>query len=61
MNIRRTSAIRVGEEIANAGQGNRVSPQVQAASNEIVPVNSPALTDGVVSATLFQIAQDIST
>ena len=41
MNTRRTTARRVGEEIANAraiSQGNRVPPQVQAVANEQVQV-----------------------
>ena len=64
MNRRRKSARRVGEEIANVGAtllGNRNSPQVQAAANDQVQVNPPAMTDGEVRAALFQMAQAITT
>ena len=62
MNTRRTAVRRVGQEIANAGatpQGNRNAPQVQAAANDQVPVNPPAMTDGEVRAALFQMNQTI--
>ena len=62
MNTRRTAVRRVGQEIANAGatpQGNRNAPQVQAAANDQVPVNPPAMTDGEVRAALFQMTQTI--
>ena len=56
INTRRTAATRVGEEIVNAGvipQGNRNAPEVQAGSNDQVPVNPSAMTDGDVWSPLF--------
>ena len=64
MNTRRTIARRVGEKIAIGGvtlQGNQNAPQVQAAANDQVPVNPPAMMDGEVRAALFQMAHAITT
>ena len=47
----------------NAGatpQGNQVPPQVQADVNDQVPIHSPAMTDGEVRESLFQMSQAIS-
>ena len=59
MDTRRTVARRVGEEIVNAGatpQSNRNAPQVQATANDHVLVNPPAMTDGKLRESLFQMA-----
>ena len=64
MNTRRTVAIRVGEEIANAvtiPQENRNAAEVQATANDQVPVNPSAMIDGEVRAALFQMSQAITT
>ena len=48
----------------NAGatpQGNRNTPQVQVVANDQVPVIPSAMPDGEVRATLFQMAQAITT
>ena len=59
MNTRRTTARIVVDEIENVGetmQGNQVPPQVQAAANEQVLIDPPAMTGGEVSVVLFQMA-----
>ena len=64
MNTRRTTARRVGEEIANVGatpQGNWVRPQVQATANYKVLVNPSAIKDGEVREDLFEMSRDITT
>ena len=64
MNTRRKTARRVGEDIENAGatsHGNRNAPQVKAATNDQVLVNPPAITDGEVGDTMFQVDQAITT
>ena len=48
----------------NAGvtpQGNRNAPYVQVVANEHVQVNPPSMKDGVVRASLYQMAQAITT
>ena len=48
----------------NAGatpQGNQVPPQVQADVNDQVLIHSPAMTDGEVRESLFQMAHAITT
>ena len=52
-----------GDEIANAGatpQGNKNSPQVQAAKKEQVSVNPPAMTNDEVREALLKMAQAIT-
>ena len=64
MNIRRTSSRRVAEEIANAratSQGNRNALEVQATTNNHVPVNHPAMMGGEVREALSQMGQSITT
>ena len=64
MNIRRTTARRVGEDIGNTGEpceGNLNALQVQAATNNKGPVNPLALTDCEVWSALFRMAQAIPT
>ena len=64
MNRRKKSPRRVGDEVVNAGatpQGNQVPPQVQADVNDQVPIHSPAMTDGEVRESLFQMAHAITT
>ena len=56
MNIRRTDARKVGEEIANDGaspEGNRNDILVQVAANDKVLVNPQAMTNGEERAYLF--------
>ena len=64
MNTRRTTSIRVREDIAIAGatpQGNKIPPEVQATANNQVLVNPSAMTDGEVMAAPLQMAQSITT
>ena len=42
-------------------QGNQVPPQVQAAVNDQVLINPPAITDSEVRAPMLQMAEDITT
>ena len=60
MNTRRTATRRVGKRLRMRELHQNI-PQVQVVANDQVPVKPPAMTNGEVRETLFQIAQAITT
>ena len=64
MNIWRTTAQRLDEEIANAGippRGNQVPPLEEVANDDKALVNHPPLIDGDIKAAYLQMAHAFTT
>ena len=64
MNTRRNATRRVEQEITNVGvppSGDQVPPLEEDVNDEQAPVNPPPLTDENIRATLFKMAQAVTT
>ena len=64
MDILRNATQRLDEKISNAGnppRGNQVPPLKEDVNNDQAPVNPSRFMDGYIRASLFQMAQAITT